>query len=109
MSTESAEQPSASLYNKYIGRQRSPLTLLGIGLLLVLAPLLMAWLDGVLGELFGQDEWRLLMLPPVIILYILIIAPIMIQAEKGVLEAFRPGEIMVLEHRGPPIHRYARV
>ena len=30
------------------------------------------------------------MLPPVIILYILIIAPIMVRAEKGVLEAFRP-------------------
>jgi hypothetical protein len=64
--------------------------MLGIGLLLVAAPLLMAWLDGVLAEFFGQDTWRLLVLPPVIILYILIIAPIMVRAGEGVLKAFRP-------------------
>ncbi len=90
MSTESAELPSASLYARYIGRLRSPWIMLGIGLLLVAAPLLMAWLDGVLAEFFGQDTWRLLVLPPVIILYILIIAPIMVRAGEGVLKAFRP-------------------
>jgi hypothetical protein len=90
MSTVSAELRSASLYTRIISRGHSPWTLLGIGLLLVAAPLLMARLDGVLVDFLRQDTWRLLMLPPVIILYILIIAPIMFRAEEGVLNAFRP-------------------
>jgi hypothetical protein len=90
MSTEAEGLPAASLYARTIGHQRSPWIILGLGLLLVLAPAFMAWLDGVLGEFLRQDMGRLLLLPPAIILYILIIAPIMLRAEKGVLRAFRP-------------------
>ena len=90
MGTETAGKPAPSLFQRLISRQRSPWITMSIGLLLVLAPVGAAALDGVLDQFFSQDLWRLSWLPPAVILYILIVSPIMERMEAGVVEAFRP-------------------
>lgn len=90
MSTETADKPAASLFARLIARQRPPWITVGIGLLLVLAPLAAAYLDGVLGDLIDHGFWRQLLLPPAVIIYILVVSPILKRVEAGVIEAFRP-------------------
>jgi hypothetical protein len=90
MGTETVGKPAPSLFQRLISRPRSPWLTVGIGLLLVLAPVGAAALDGVLDQFFSQDLWRLSWLPPVVILYILVVSPIMARMEAGVVEAFRP-------------------
>ena len=90
MSTKTVGNPAPSLFQRLISRQRSHWITAGTGLLLVLAPVGAAALDGVLDQFFRDDLWRLSWLPPVVILYILIVSPIMARMESGVVEAFRP-------------------
>jgi hypothetical protein len=90
MSTETGEKPAASLFDKLISRQRHPLITAAIGLLLTLPSIGAAWLDGVVDDFFSQGHWRLLLLPPTVIVYILIVAPILTRVETSVIQAFRP-------------------
>ncbi len=90
MGTETVGKPAPSLFQRLISRQRSPWLTAGIGLLLVLAPVGAAALDGVLDQFFRENLWRLSWLPPAVTLYILIVSPIMARMEAGVVEAFRP-------------------
>lgn len=90
MTTEAVDKPAASLFARLIARQRPPWITVGIGLLLVLAPLAAACLDGILADLIDHGFWRQLLLPPAVIMYILVISPILQRVEAGVIEAFRP-------------------
>jgi hypothetical protein len=90
MGTAPMRKPAPSLFGGLISRQRSPWITAGIALLLVLAPVGAAALDGMLDQFFRHDLWRLSWLPPAVILYILIVSPIMARMEAGVIEAFRP-------------------
>ena len=79
-----------SIWFRLIGRRRPLWITLSIGLLLILAPLIAAHVDGLLDDLFGRGHWRLMLGPAVVIAYILVIAPFVEQAEAGVIQAFRP-------------------
>ncbi len=94
MNTEPRSQPDPSLFARLIGRRRPPWVTVGAGLLLVLAPMGAAYLDGVLDDFLGQGYWRLSLLPTAVIIYILIVSPIMARTEVGVVEAFRPLVLM---------------
>jgi hypothetical protein len=89
MSTDTVQRSDPSLFARLVGRQRPGWITLVIGILLVLLPIGAAQLDGALGDLFSQSEWRFLFLPSVVILYILIVAPILRGRENDVIEAFR--------------------
>jgi hypothetical protein len=90
MTQDSGEKPAASIWFRLIGRRRPLWITLGIGILLILAPLVAAYLDGLLDDLLSQGHWRLMIGPAVVIAYILIVAPFVEQAEAGVVDAFRP-------------------
>ena len=89
MSTDTGEKPAASLFDRLISRRRRPWVTVGISLLLILVPIGMAYLDEVLDDFLSQGYWRLLLLPPAVITYILVVWPIMARMEAGVIEAFR--------------------
>jgi hypothetical protein len=78
-----------SLFQRLISRPHPRWLPSFLGLLLLLASLLAAYLDGVLGEFFTRGIWRVT-LSPILTLYILILAPIMDRKEAGVSQAFRP-------------------
>ena len=94
MSTDSGERPAASLWDQLMGRQRRPWVILGISLLLILAPLVAAYLDGLLDDLLSQGHWRLALSPAAVIIYILAVSPIVDRAGAGVIDAFRPLVLM---------------
>ena len=89
MGTDTGEKPAASLFARLISRRRRLRITVGISLLLILAPIGVAYLDGVLDDFLSQGYWRLLLLPPAVITYILVVWPIMARMEAGVIEAFR--------------------
>ncbi len=89
MGTDTGEKPAASLFDRLISRRRRLRITVGISLLLILAPIGVAYLDGVLDDFLSQGYWRLLLLPPAVITYILVVWPIMARMEAGVIEAFR--------------------
>jgi hypothetical protein len=90
MSTDSGGKTTASLWVRLIGRQRRSWIILGIALLLIMAPLVAAYLDGLIDDLLSQGRWRLVLSPAAVIIYILAVAPIVERAEAGVIDAFRP-------------------
>jgi hypothetical protein len=90
MSTDPGDKPDTSLWSRLIGRRRPFWIPWGIGLLLILAPLVAASLDGLLDVLFSEGTWRLMLGPALVITYILVVAPIVERAEAGVIDAFRP-------------------
>jgi len=58
--------------------------------LLIVAPLVAAYLDGLLDDLLSQGQWRLILGPALVITYILVVAPIVQRAGAGIIDAFRP-------------------
>jgi hypothetical protein len=81
-------QPT-SLFARVISRPLHPRLTVGVGLLLLLAPLVAAWLDGSLSELLATGRWRPLLAPSVVILYIVIVAPRMDGMDTQVLHTLR--------------------
>jgi MFS family permease len=90
MRVDSGEKSAASLWERLISHRRRAWITVGIGLLLFLAPLIAATLDGLMDDLLGQGHWRLMLGPAAVITYILAVAPFVERAEAGVIEAFRP-------------------
>jgi hypothetical protein len=90
MSVDSGERRAPSLWGRLIRRRRRAWITLGIGLVLFLAPLVAATLDGLVDDLLSQGQWRLVLGPAAVITYILAVAPIVERAQAGVIDAFRP-------------------
>ncbi|MEA3441631.1 MAG: hypothetical protein U9R58_15260, partial [Chloroflexota bacterium] len=83
-------EESPSLFERMIGRSRPVwVTLLASTLLLAL-PFAAVLLDGALGEMLQEGQWRVLLLPSVIIIYIILVSPLMMHMGEQVLEALRP-------------------
>jgi hypothetical protein len=78
-----------SLFDRFIGRPRRPWIALGICALIFLAPFVIAYAEGSLSELLHEDGWRGLLVPPVIITYIVLVAPKMTQMGDKVITSFR--------------------
>ena len=81
---------ATSLFDRLIGRRRPVWLTLLVSLALLSLPFLAVYLDGGLGEVTRRGEWRVLLLPPVIIIYILLVTPLMMRMGERVLEALRP-------------------
>jgi hypothetical protein len=90
MDKDTAAQFASSLPGRLIGRPRSIWITVGVGLLLFLFPLVVAYLSGVLDELLQSGHLRQLLLPSAILTYILVVSPIMERMQHGVLDALRP-------------------
>jgi hypothetical protein len=80
----------ASILERLIGRQRPLWVTVGVSLLLLLAPIVATYLDGMWSEVLSGGAWRPLLLPPAVIIYILVVAPIMVRSYAEVIRAFRP-------------------
>jgi hypothetical protein len=78
-----------SLFDRWISRPRDPRLTAVLGLVLVLALFVAAYLDGVLAQFFRQGSWRGLLTAPLVVLYILVIAPILARMDTDVINAFR--------------------
>jgi hypothetical protein len=89
MSTDTDAQPTQSLPSRLVSRPRSPWITVGLGLVLILVPLAAAYVDGMLADLIQEGHLRPVLLPPIIIIYILAIAPVLDRMQKRVIGAFR--------------------
>jgi hypothetical protein len=87
MRTEAKEKAPAFLFEGLIARQHSLWTMGGIGLVLSLLPMGVAYLAGLGGEFFTTHVWRLSLMPPAVIVYILVAAPILAGMQVRVIEA----------------------
>lgn len=81
---------SPTLFNRSVGRRRHGWQTVAFCLLLFALPFAAAALDGTLVELFGQPALRPLLLPPVIISYIVLVAPFLARGETEMLRRLRP-------------------
>jgi hypothetical protein len=90
MSADADERSPASLFMRLISRPRPLWITVGVSLLLILAPIGVAYVDGLLGVFFSEGYWRPSLLPPTLIIYVLVVAPILDRMDARVIEAFRP-------------------
>jgi hypothetical protein len=87
---QSPVEPPRPLFERWISRPRRPWATVSVALLLLLAPVGAALLDGVLPELLSQGHWRTVYIPPAVILYILAVAPFLARMEARVVRSLRP-------------------
>lgn len=80
---------STSLYDRYIDHPRSKGELVVIVVVLLLLPIVAAALDGALGTFFSNTSWRIAFMPPVLILYVLLVAQALSRSNLAALNAFR--------------------
>ena len=90
MRREITEAIAPSLFSRLLARRRSPWTIAGIALLLILASLGAAALDGILVDFFRDGYWRVSFPPTAVVVYILAVSPILEGLEAKVLRSFRP-------------------
>ncbi len=90
MSADAGERSPASVFIRLISRRRPLWITVCVSLLLILAPIGVAYIDGLLGVFFSESYWRPSLLPPTLIIYILVVAPILDRMDARVIEAFRP-------------------
>jgi hypothetical protein len=79
-----------SLFDRIIGNQKPIWYLLVVGIPLLILLVAVAVLDGELITIFQNGHWRVLILAPVIILYILIISPVLTRKGIEVFLTLRP-------------------
>jgi hypothetical protein len=101
--------PSVSLFDKIISRPRSLWVTAGISLLFLITPIVAVAMDGAWSALFGRSYWRLLFLSPVILIYILVIAPIQTQNRMSVVTSFRPLALVDDAHFDLVVRRASRI
>lgn len=82
------DQPR-SLFDRFIGRPRRPWVTRGVCALLLLAPFALAYAQNSLSVILHEGGWRGLLVPPVVITYIVLVAPKMTQMGDRVTESFR--------------------
>jgi hypothetical protein len=90
MNNEHGEKGAASLLSRLVGQRQYPWLTIGVSLILLLAPIVAAYLDGILDRLVREDFGRFSYLAPVVTIYILVVTPIMNRGDDSVVEAFRP-------------------
>ena len=83
-------KPAPSLFDSWIARPRHRWVALIVAIVCLAAPFVAAWLDGSLAWLAGSGLWRDVMVPPMIITYILVVAPYQAAMESRVLASLRP-------------------
>lgn len=81
---------SPTFFNQSISKQRPLWQTLTVCALLLSAPFLLAVLSGSIDEVIASPLLRPLLLPPVIISYILLIAPLMVRGEAEMVRRMRP-------------------
>jgi hypothetical protein len=90
VATESTEKAQGSLLARLVTGETCPWCRLVAALLLLVAPMVLAGLDGVWGDFFNQGYWRIAFLPAGIVVYILVVSRILGRGDIRVIEAFRP-------------------
>jgi hypothetical protein len=78
-----------SLFDRFIARPRRRWIAYGVCALLFLAPFAFAHAQGSLSTILHKGGWRGLLVPPVIIAYIVLVAPKIAQMGDRVVESFR--------------------
>jgi hypothetical protein len=81
--------PSNSLFERLFGQSKPVWVNILVILLLLLAPILAAYLDNILAEFFSDGHWRAYLLTPAILIYIWLITPAMGRMEAGVVRSMR--------------------
>jgi len=79
-----------SLFDRMFDRPRPAWVTLLVSLLLFMLPFAAAYLDGMLDDSFRNGDWRILLVYPAVIVYILIVSPAMSRMGDEVVAAFRP-------------------
>jgi hypothetical protein len=82
--------PPATLFDRLIARPRPAWVTLLVSLAFFILPFAMAYLDGELNDVLGNGDWRVLLVYPSIIVYILIVSPAMARVGEEVIATFRP-------------------
>ncbi|HSR48001.1 MAG TPA: hypothetical protein VLL77_08430 [Anaerolineales bacterium] len=95
-----------TLFDRYVGHQRSPLATLGL-VLLVYLPTLAAALDLGLADLMSHPSKWSSFTAPTVIAYILVITPIMARGDVQLIDSFRP-IVQLEDHQLAQILRQAR-
>jgi len=80
----------ALTFDRLISHPRPLWLTLGVSVLLLLAPVLAAYLDGALSNIIAQGGMRSLMVLPAILIYILIIGPPLDRLNSSVVTMLRP-------------------
>lgn len=83
-------QAHPSYFDRIFNAPRSLGTLVLVSLLLLSLPILFAWLDGYLPLFIESGQWRMVLSPTAIALYIWYISPLMSRAGASVIRALRP-------------------
>ena len=79
-----------SIFDRLISKKRPVWVTLVVSLLFLLLPFAAAYLDGALGNIFKEGQWRVFLLAPVIIIYIWMVSPIMTRMAENVFITLRP-------------------
>ena len=91
-------ESSTSLFDSWISRPKRPWIGVLFAILLLVAPFLVAWIEGHLPWLIESGRWRSVLVAPAIITYVLAAAPRLAALETRVLESLRP--LLVDEQAG---------
>jgi hypothetical protein len=92
--------PSASLFDRWIARPKRPGIGVTVAVCLLVAPLLVAWVEGEMPWLIETGRWRSILVAPVVITYVLAVAPRLAALEDRVLDSLRP--LLADEQAGLP-------
>ena len=85
---------NTSLFDRLLSQPRPLGVKLGISLLLLLLPCGAAALDGVLIDILRQGIWRILILPPVIIIYCWFLSPVLARMGTELIRAAKSLVVM---------------
>jgi len=80
----------SSWFDRVFNRKRPIWVVLLVCLLFLLLPFGIAFLDGLLNKAFRQGFWRVLVLPPAIIIYIYLISPLIASVGEHVIRSLQP-------------------
>jgi hypothetical protein len=81
---------SLSLFDRVFSRKRPAWVVMLVSMLLLLLPFVIAYLDGELDYILQQGFWRVLVLPPAIIIYIWLVSPLISRAGMDVIRVLQP-------------------
>ena len=90
-SSDSSVQPTASsMLDRLILRSYRSRAIIPLGIALFLLPIVLAYADGLWDRFVTTDLWRVLLIQPAVILYILLMWPVMHRARQATITSLRP-------------------